>query len=107
MLLGIVRLASCTSCPTIDEISIPENAKHNDDHRLSVVQASSRGTISEGANDVALPTVARLTAPPAIKRIAGIHVAMLPRCCTSLPAAQPTMLSSVQIQRQPRTNATE
>ena len=52
---GIVRRGFLTSCPTIDAISNPENAKHIDDHRLIVVNTSSRGTSSDGANDVAEP----------------------------------------------------
>src|SRR5262245_19205872 len=92
MLRGIVLRGSWTSGPTSDEISNPENAKHNDDQKVIESIRFSRGHNSAGANDVALPVVNRAIAPQAIRITAGIHVATLPRCCTHLPVENPRML---------------
>src|SRR4026209_708443 len=107
MLRGIIRFGSWTSCPTIDEISSPENAKHSDDQKLIESIMFSRGSSFEGANEVALPVVASAIAPHAMRITAGIHVAMLPRCCTHLPAEDPSTLMNVISHRKPRTKVTE
>src|SRR5262245_19597437 len=101
--IGIVRRGLFTSCPTIDAISKPENAKHIDDHKLMVESRSSCGMSSDGANDVAEPTVAKAIAPPITSSAGGIHVAMLPTCWTHLPVSRPRMLMPVQNHRKPRT----
>ena len=45
--------------------------------------------------------------PDTAASTAGIHVAMLPRCCTHLPVEKPRMLTNVISQRKPSTNVTE
>src|SRR5688572_27846318 len=86
---------------------MPENAKHNDDQKPIVSQKFSRGSSSDGANEVALPKVANAIAPQAIRIAAGIQVATLPTCCSHLPAEKPKILRNVVAHGKPSTNVTE
>src|SRR5687767_3578572 len=91
----------------MDEISKPENAKHNDDQKLIESQTLSRGNNAAGVNDVALPSDAKAITPQPIRMAAGTHVATLPTCCSHLPAENPRMFRNVVAQRKPNTNITE
>ena len=59
----------------------------------------SRGISSDGANDVALPSVAKAIAPAATSSAAGTHVATLPICCNPFAGGEP---KDIEEGRQPQ-----
>ena len=88
-------------------ISKPAKAKQKPDHRLIVPNASTRGTIADGASDVCEPSVPATTAAPTMRSATGTHVPMTPTFCSQRPASKPWMLMLTVNHRKPRTKMVE